>query len=159
MSQLNLTPAQTRFVYLFNGLAPIATSVATPIVTYLQLRRKPLSESQRKLLLIQEVARQMVSCSIGLISYFGGAMLTGRLVKNAARKSLAQIVGGTLISFLGYGFVRPMISTELLVRWMQQHADLRPEAATPPEARLRHFMQGIETKATRFRGQAFTRLA
>lgn len=156
MTQFNLTPAQTRFVFLFNGLAPVATSIATPMVTYAQLRRKQLPPQERKLLLIQEIARQVVSCTIGLVSYFGGAFLTGRLMRRSASKSLGQIIGGTVISFLGYGFVRPLISTELLVRWMQKQAKLQPPTPThtppsPVESRMVDFWQGVESRAT-FRG-------
>ena len=161
MSNFRLSAGQARFVYLFNGLAPVATSIVTPAVTWLQLQHKPLPEEQRKLLFIQECARQLVSCTIGLVTYFGGAMLTGKLMGKSPNKSLAQIVGGTVISFLGYGFLRPLVSTELIVRWLNSRTGKtvmggEQSSATPPAAmpagidqRMQAFMQG---QGQRFQG-------
>lgn len=157
MSNFRLSSGQARFVYLFNGLAPVATSLVTPAVTWAQLQHKPIAEDQRKLLFMQEVARQAVSCTIGLVTYFGGAMLTGRLMGNSANKSLGQIIGGTVISFLGYGFLRPLVSTELIVRWLQKHAGTQASSPVPkpsPDQRLQDFMQG---RAQTFQATGFSR--
>lgn len=155
MPQLSLNPAQARFVYLFAGFAPVATCVVTPLVVNTQLKARHVPESQRKLLFSQEIIRQSVSGVIGLLSYFGGATLASKLMKNSAHQSMGKMLGGTAISFVGYGLLRPLISTELVVRWIQNNFQKpllnapeeppvteHPPFATDADNRLQQFMHG-----------------
>jgi hypothetical protein len=123
-----LTPQQARFVYLFGGLFPIITSVVTPLSVYRKVLKKPnASDIQRYNDLLQEVSRQLVSGSIGIISYFSGGALANGLQKLFHKKTdqessqntsgsqyVRMFVGGHLLSFVGYSFIRPAIQTDLL---------------------------------------------
>jgi hypothetical protein len=154
----HLPASQQRFLFWFNGLAPVATNVVTPLVTYAQLRHKVVSPMERRSLVVQETVRQVLSGVIGVTTYFGGAWLTGRMMGSHAAKSLGQIVGGTVASFIGYAFIRPLVSTELIVRWLrrfQQEEAAGKNLSPMPEMRMRTFLQNVEGRATQFRGLGF----
>jgi hypothetical protein len=128
-----LSPAQASFVYWLNGLAPVLTSIVTPLATYWTLRKKPdKTIIQKYNQQINEVVRQFVSGTVGLVGYFGGGETTKGLLNGAgklfpesvkldeATKQVLMIVGGTAISFLGYAFIRPKISTDLIWKLLKQ---------------------------------------
>ncbi len=126
MMRIFSKPITTRHIFWLNGLAPIATNIVTPLTTDHQLKKSQIPAEERKLLVLQEMARQLVSAGIHLGSYFGGAWLVGRLGRKSQSKSLLEIAGGTLMSFVGYGFIRPMISTEILARWLYPGVAKKP---------------------------------
>jgi len=78
---------------------------------------------------MNEVARQIISGSIGLITYFGGGRLTENLIQMVSHKrhralnntdrDTLMVMGGTTLSFIGYGFIRPMFSTTVLLHWLK----------------------------------------
>lgn len=179
-----LSPAQASFVYWLNGLAPVVTSIVTPLATYWTLRKKPdQTVIQKYNQQINEVVRQFVSGSVGLMGYFGGGETTkgllygaGKLFPDAmkldeASKQVLMIVGGTFISFVGYAFVRPKISTELIcsllkqeerglkrsyahlsrykpMRWLQKWADsnlIDPKSGAPNLAKMARYSAGFLT--------------
>lgn len=128
-----LSPAQASFVYWLNGLAPVLTSIVTPLATYWTLRKKPdKTVIQKYNQQINEVVRQFVSGTVGLVGYFGGGETTKGLLNGAgklfpesvkldeATKQVLMIVGGTAISFLGYAFIRPKISIDLICNLLKQ---------------------------------------
>lgn len=133
ISPVQLSPAQASFVYWLNGLAPVLTSIVTPLATYWVLRKKPDKTAIQKYnQQVNEVVRQFVSGTVGLVGYFGGGETTkglldgaGKLFPDSAKmdeasKQVLMIVGGTLISFLGYAFIRPKISTDLICNLLKQ---------------------------------------
>jgi hypothetical protein len=132
-SSTQFSPSHARFVYWFSGLAPVATNVVTPLMVYARVRRQPLTALKRQEMVMQEMARQVVSGSIGLLTYFGGGHLTKSLIelftgKNNDRidesaKQTAMLVGGTLLSFIGYGFIRPLFSTDIILHWLGQRGE------------------------------------
>jgi hypothetical protein len=124
-SEKLLSPQQALFVYWFNGLFPILTSIVTPLTVYRKVLKKPnASDIQRYNDLLQEVSRQLVSGTIGLVSYFSGGALTRQLLNLFPEKQNGQhhnddqhvkmIVGGSVLSFIGYSFLRPSIATDIL---------------------------------------------
>ncbi len=164
----HLPPKQQTFLFWFAPLANLATNVVTPIIVHKQVKRQPISENDKRNLVIQEVCRQVISGGIGLITYFGSALLSGLLTKRVEHRSFNQLVGGTIGSFIGYAFVRPLLSTELILRWLRQRgliqnaavqkkSHLSSSAALPPSRAtggMQHYLQGIEEKRSQFRGLA-----
>jgi hypothetical protein len=123
-----LSPAQARLVYWLNGLAPVATNIVTPMVTYYRTQQLPLSDKERQLFVSQEVARQMVSGALGLVSYFGGGWLFNTALKKLAPavnvSPLTAVIGGIATEFVAYALVRPWISADLTLKvenWVQHH--------------------------------------
>ncbi len=143
-SNVSLSPSQASFVYWLNGLAPILTSIMTPLSAYWTLRTKPATVIQKYNQQVNEVVRQFVSGTVGLVGYFGGGESTKALLSglshfqdkkdgpglSEASKQVLMIVGGTVISFIGYAFIRPKISTELICKLLKQEDGLhvRPSA-------------------------------
>ena len=130
---IQLSPSHARFVYWFSGLAPIATNVVTPIMVYARVRKQPLTVMRRQEMVMQEMARQVVSGTIGILTYFGGGHFTKSLIElvsgkkndriNESTKQVAMLVGGTALSFIGYGFIRPLFSTDILLHWLGHRGD------------------------------------
>lgn len=132
--QSELSPAQARFVYWLNGLAPVVTNVITPLVVFWKMggsSKLPLVKYNQQ---VNEVVRQFISGTIGLVSYFGGGELTkgalnrvfdknGRTLDESS-KQVAMIVGGVAMSFIGFAFVRPYVSTELICKFLKQEKGL-----------------------------------
>ncbi len=122
-SSEQMSSSQTRFLYWFSGLLPIVTSVITPLTAYWSLTRRPGTAVSRYNDVLHEVTRQFVSGHIGLISYFGGAAIVRSSMErnrenrfaswSPAEKDTAMIVGGGLVSVLGYAGLRPLLSTNL----------------------------------------------
>jgi hypothetical protein len=126
----NLSPAQASFIYWLNGLAQVATNIVTPLVVYWRMRNMPQGPLVKYNQQVNEVVRQFISGTIGLVSYFGGGELTRGLINGSlglkksnmddASKHVAMIVGGVLASFIGFAFVRPYISTNLICKFLKQ---------------------------------------
>lgn len=136
---IQFTQRQARFIYLFKGLAPVATSVVTPLMVRAGLRNQPLPDAKKRDIVMQEVARQVVSASIGLMFYFGGGAVTRKVLNAALQRTgrawaestrqVLMIVGATAAEFAGYGFVRPLLGNELIVRWLRHQGLVTPEGA------------------------------
>jgi hypothetical protein len=118
--------------YWLNGLAPVATNIVTPLITYLVMRSKiDKTLLQKYNQQVNEVGRQLVSGTIGLLSYFGGAEITRYLLKlvlgsdtdqkvDKASRQIAMSVGGVITSFLGFAILRPLLSTDLICKFLKQ---------------------------------------
>lgn len=162
MSPIQFSPAQARFLYLFKGFAPVATNIVTPMMVAYRLREAPLSRDKRQEIIMQEVARQLVSGCIGLLFYFGGGALTRKLLERTLRhvgkgmgeagKQIAMTVGATAAEFLGYGFVRPLVSTDLIVHWLQRKPlTASPDSIprrNPPALAVRGFQTFLDNRET-----------
>jgi hypothetical protein len=76
---------------------------------------------------VQEVARQVVSAGLQLASFFGGAWLMKKLGGGVAAKpgshTLLQFLGGVFFAFLSYAFIRPLISTEIVLHYLYPKAN------------------------------------
>lgn len=125
-----LSSSHARFVYWFSGLAPVATNIVTPLMVYARVRKQPITALKRQEMVMQEVARQIISGSIGILTYFGGGHFTKSLIElwagrkndriNESAKQVAMLIGGTALSFIGYGFIRPLFSTDIILHWLGQ---------------------------------------
>ncbi|MBY0404995.1 MAG: hypothetical protein K2X66_13935 [Cyanobacteria bacterium] len=121
---------QQQIMYWVGGLSPLATNLVTPWVTYLRFKHSKLPEREKNFNVKQEIARQFVSAALQVTSFFGGAWLFGKMGgKNA--KTMVEFLGGVLFAFLGYAFIRPMISSEIILRWLYPEESKAP---TPPLA-------------------------
>jgi hypothetical protein len=123
-----LTPQQQQsMMYWVGGLSPLATNLVTPVVTHYRLKMTNLPEQERRMNVVQEVARQVVSAGLQLTSFFGGAWLMKKLGGGAANKAgsntLLQFLGGVFFAFLSYAFIRPLISTEIVLHYLYPKAN------------------------------------
>lgn len=128
----NLSPAQASFVYWFNGLFPIVTNVVTTLMVYRTAQKKAISDLSRYNQQVNEVSRQFVSGTIGLISYFGGGEMTRAVLDHMTgkknnnnkmtngQKQVAMIVGAGLGSFFGFAVLRPWFSTTLVSQFQKE---------------------------------------
>lgn len=133
----SLSPQQASFIYWLNGLAPVATNIVTPLVVFHKMSKTNVSEVVKYNQQINEIGRQFVSGTIGLLSYFGGGELTRGLLNlvfgrnqgisgngpgtgmNEASRQIAMTVGGVIMSFIGFAFIRPLISTSLICQFLK----------------------------------------
>jgi|GEM_PF-1608113 len=133
----SLSPKQANFIYWLNGLAPVLTNVVTPLVVFYKMSRTNVSDVVKYNQQVNEVGRQFVSGTIGLLSYFGGGELTRGLLNmvfgrtqgmpgtgqtrgmDEATRQIAMTVGGVLMSFVGFAFIRPLISTSLICKFLK----------------------------------------
>ena len=115
---LGLTPKQQLVTTMIYIACNLGTNFVTPITTNYQFKRDALPLVKRKELVQQEIVRQMISASI-FLGTFGGGLMTGRLVgKGKPYQSMLSLGLGYVASFLGYAFVRPMMTAGTLSRWM-----------------------------------------
>ena len=125
--------SQTRFLYWFTGLSPIATALVTPFMVYFHVRKSPLNAIQRQEMVMQEVSRQITGCALGLLTYFAGGRFTGNLVNiitghsqravNDDERNTLKVVGGTALGFVAWSFVRPKIGTDMLLNWFNMRGE------------------------------------
>ena len=141
---MNLTRTLSRLtdrhIYWGYAAATLASNALTPVVTHYQLKGKGTPEYERRLLVGQEVARKLVSSAVFLATYLGGARLSRWAAKGALHlpaevRSKAEMVGGMLASFVGHGLVQPLLSTELVTRWMpKMQTGVKQSAASKPDS-------------------------
>lgn len=156
-----LSSSQARFVYWLNGLAPVATNIVTPLIVYWNMKKQPHTLVSKYNVQVNEVVRQLISGTIGLVSYFGGGELTRALVnktfdgqKNTlddATKQVAMITGGVVASFIGFAFVRPYASTELICKFLKREEGV---AASFSEQTLRTILDEARIDARNGQGKS-----
>ena len=113
---LGKDPATT--LMILTGFMGVPAAIATPWVTNAQLKRAGIEDRHRKLLVNQEVSRQVVSASLHFLSYFGGMWLTGKVLKGAyAQNPLWKFLGAVALSTLSNGFLRPLLTNSLFLRY------------------------------------------
>jgi hypothetical protein len=149
-----LSPQQQQnIMYWVGGLSPLATNLVTPVVTHYRLKMTDLPEQERHMNVIQEVARQVVSAGLQLASFFGGAWLMKKLGGGVAAKpgnhTLLQFLGGVFFAFLSYAFIRPLISTEIVLHYLYPKAN-KHRVHFDPERQQKNF----EAFTTRIAAQA-----
>ena len=111
--------AKPRTLVLLSGLTYVPSAILTPIVTNYQLRRSGMADKERQLLVKNETMRQIVSASIHFVTYYGGVLLAGSLLKNKnAEKPVLELLSGIFFSTIGHGIFRPILTNTLLVRWL-----------------------------------------
>lgn len=117
---------QQQVMYWVGGLSPLATNVVTPMVTSYRLNLADLSPEEKRMNIIQEVARQTVSAGLQLASFFGGAWLF-RQASGKANQTLPEFLTGVFFAFVSYAFIRPLVSTEIVLRYLYpNHPPLPP---------------------------------
>ncbi len=109
------TPEQQ--LLLLGGLTYVPASILTPVVTNLQLKKSGIPDEDRRLLVVQEVVRQVVSAGIWFLSYYGGIALFGKAFEGKKAKTLLQFGGAVLAATVGHGLLRPLLTNSLLVKW------------------------------------------
>ena len=152
LQQLNhLTPAQReKVMYWVGGLAPIATNATTPFFTRLRFQHSGLPEEEVRKNVVQESARQLVSAGTHLTTYFGTSALVSLKARKTANKNLWMFLAGTAASFVGYAVIRPLISAELILRWLypkqvSEAAALEPaKPKTPQQAVFAGFLKAVK---------------
>lgn len=117
--RLESSPAsrQQEIMYWVGGLSPLATNVVTPIVTHYRFKNSNLSPEEQRFNVRQETARQAVSGVLQLASFFGGAWVFGK-ASGQNSKTLVAFLGGVVSAFVSYAFIRPLISSEIILRWL-----------------------------------------
>lgn len=108
---------QQEIMYWVGGLSPLATNVVTPVVTHYRFKNSNLSLEEQRFNVRQETARQAVSGVLQLASFFGGAWLFGK-ASGQNSKTLVAFLGGVISAFVSYAFIRPLISSEIILRWL-----------------------------------------
>jgi hypothetical protein len=151
-------------LYWLTGLAPIATNVVTPLMVFWQMRRGDKSPMVKYNQQVNEVGRQFVSGTIGLISYFGGGEVTRGVLKalngiginlgqpmeaqqgqnpDDAPQKVAMLLGGILMSFIGFAVIRPLVGTQLICKFLKKESGV--EAALGRQ-QLEEIMAGEKSK-------------
>lgn len=119
LRSLEMMPAerQQTLMYWVGGLSPLATNVVTPIVTHYRFKKSDLPESERRFNVSQEIARQTVSGALQVLSFFGGAWIFGQMGGQKSR-TLVEFLGGVFCAFVSYALIRPLVSSEIILRWL-----------------------------------------
>jgi hypothetical protein len=131
---------RTTEMYWLSGLAPVLTNLVTPLFVYYKMRNNP-SEMVKYNQQVNEVGRQFISGTIGLLAYFGGGELTRGALNalgwgtgggkvNESDQQMGMMLGGTVMNFLGYAILRPMISTPFICKFLKPEGNdvsLTPE--------------------------------
>ncbi|MEB3286496.1 MAG: hypothetical protein VKJ04_03225 [Vampirovibrionales bacterium] len=100
------------------GLMGVPAAFLTPSTTYYDLRRRPeINGQERHLLVTQEILRQTISALTHFITYYGSIILIGLNLKEGSKyKSLKQLLGATIVTTIGNGVLRPLITNEFLAK-------------------------------------------
>jgi hypothetical protein len=122
---------QANQMYWLTGLAPVATNLVTPLMVFWRMRSLDKTLMVKYNQQVNEVGRQFISGTIGLLSYFGGGELTRGALnamgwikapnqKRGSEQQVGMMLGGTLMLFFGYAIVRPMISTTFICKFLKE---------------------------------------
>jgi len=132
--------------YLISGFAPVATTVAMPLMVLWSLRNSHKAPMVKYNQIVNEVVRQYVGGTIGLVSYFGGGELTRLLFKAIkgtgsssnnpnkkdspadkqeadSKQKVDMLLGGNAMNFLGFAIVRPWFTTGLVCKFLKEEGE------------------------------------
>ena len=103
---------------VLTGLSTLPGVVLTPIVSNWQLKHTHMPDRERKVVINQEIARQVVGFSLHFMSYFGGAALMGKVMKKSGQKTLGQYLGGIGMSAFTFGVIRPLMTNSVFMKFL-----------------------------------------
>src|SRR6478609_1890212 len=130
--------------YLISGFAPVATTVAMPLMVLWSLRHSNKAPMVKYNQIVNEVVRQYVGGTIGLVSYFGGGELTRLIFKAVkgingsgnqsnqnesdkqqadSKQKVDMLLGGNAMNFLGFAIVRPWFTTGLVCKFLKEEGE------------------------------------
>lgn|GEM_PF-3004369 len=119
-------------MYWATGLASIASNIVIPMVVYLSLRKSSKTPVEKYNLLVNEIGRQFISGSVGLLSFFaGGALVRAGLNFYNKQKSsqnqmdegdkhLYMLVGAIATKFISSALLKPLLSTQLILQFLEK---------------------------------------
>lgn len=164
ITRLNHLPAaqQQKIGWWAYGLAVLGTNLITPKMLEHQLKKSDLPPDEVRFNVQQESIRQIISGGVHVVSYFLMGGLVGRLLLNKApqvteqSRNLVQQLASIGMDFIGYAFVRPLISSELILNWLYdkntpllspllQKLDLKNPTAFAQPANSPHLSAGAGT--------------
>ncbi len=148
-----LSTHQANQMYWLTGMAPMATNLVTPLMVFWRMRSMPKPLMVKYNQQVNEVGRQFIGGSIGLLSYFGGGELTRGLLKalgwhktpdskNESNQQVGMMLGGTVMNFLGFAIVRPLISTPIICKFLKKEGQQQALTA----AQVDQLMQAVHGK-------------
>jgi hypothetical protein len=155
--QPQLSPLSRHLIVWFPNYAWLTTSAVTPFIYAQKLKHERVEPQQRKILVAQETCRQIVSGGLGFLTSTLGILLGSKLCRGSGDKTLQKIIWSTLASCVSYAVIRPILGTDLFIRWMQHKGIMafgdpsqRPEKAVmtaTPEERIQTYFQGVQARA------------
>lgn len=138
-----LTRRLTAYYKGFAFFAPIATLIFRPLLLNRVYCDKGMPDNQRRVLVLQEGIGQVLNVAVHVTSFLGMMLLTKKFLKNTGltdtANSLIEGIAGTLASFLGMGFIAPIVGGKVLHTWMSKNVNIAPPppiaAQAPPPLR------------------------
>ena len=125
----------------FSFWAPVGNAVFGPLLLNREYKQKGRPDSERKMLVFQELASQ----SVNLAMHWTSFLVLKRVVKAVLLKKygiapeIALAFAGSVGSFLGMSFLRPIVSAKLLNKWMPQEGDAKAKSAPGAPAAAQPF--------------------
>jgi hypothetical protein len=119
-------------MYWATGLASIASNIVIPLVVYFSLRRSSKTPIEQYNLLVNEIGRQFISGSVGLLSFFGGGILIRSVINfydkqkssqnkmDEGDKHLYMLVGAIAAKFISSALIKPLLSTQLILQFLER---------------------------------------
>lgn len=116
------------------GFSGVPAALITVPVVDAHLRYLHMDDHERKLLVNQEIARQIVGTGLHVLFYFLGMWGTGQFTRNSKHKALMQFIGGTVLTTIAHGVIRPLMTNELFVKYLYNTGD-NNNTAYPTQSR------------------------
>jgi len=119
-------------MYWATGLASIVSNIVIPLVVYLSLRKSSKTPIEKYNLLLNEIGRQFISGSMGLLSFFGGGALVRAGINfynkqkssqnqtNDGDKHLYMLLGAIVTKFISSALLKPLLSTRLILQFLEK---------------------------------------
>jgi hypothetical protein len=153
----SLSPLSRHLIVWFPNYAWLTTSAVTPFVYAQKLKHERVEPKQRKILVAQEICRQIVSGGLGFLTSAVGILLGSKLSRGAGDKTLQKVIWSTLASCISYSVIRPVLGTDLFVHWMQRKGMMafgqagsehrQPTAVETPEERIQTYFRGVQARS------------
>jgi len=119
-------------MYWATGVASIISNIVIPTVVYLSLGKSSKTPIEKYNLLLNEIGRQFISGSIGLLSFFGGGALvraginfynkqkTSQKQMDEGDKHLYMLLGAIATKFISSALLKPLLSTQLILQFLEK---------------------------------------
>jgi hypothetical protein len=119
-------------MYWATGLASIASNIVIPLIVYLSLRKSNKTPIEKYNLLVNEIGRQFISGSMGLLSFFAGGALVRAGINfynkqkspqnqtNEGDKHLYMLLGAIVTKFVSSALLKPLLSTQLILQFLEK---------------------------------------
>ncbi|MFM7469884.1 MAG: hypothetical protein ACKO37_10330 [Vampirovibrionales bacterium] len=125
---------KSHYFYIAKTVLSAGTSVLEPLILNQTLKReKTVSSEERRIIVFQDALRQGISFGISTLTFVGGGLLAGTVLKHHQDRGVIGLISGMVVEkFLGKLLLKPLLTSKLTAWWHTHYPESQYHAPKPP---------------------------